>query len=203
MAEEDKERPKDDEDEEKEGEEDLSSPEGGFNKKKKIIVIGAVTALLLVGGGAGLYFTGVFGGQEAATEATNEHGAPTRKTAVSNSHGHGAPSEEGDDEDHGNTPVFFSLGDILVNLSGGGKRPNFLKIKVNLELADPKDLEAIEALKPRIIDNFQIYLRELRVEDLRGSAGLYRLREELLLRVTEAAHPVRIRDVLFQEMLVQ
>ena len=40
-------------------------------------------------------------------------------------------------------------------------------------------------------------------EDLRGSAGMYRLREELLMRVTEAAQPVRVHDVLFQEMLVQ
>jgi flagellar FliL protein len=41
------------------------------------------------------------------------------------------------------------------------------------------------------------------MEDLRGSAGMYRLREELLMRVTEAAQPIRVRDVLFQEMLVQ
>ncbi len=61
----------------------------------------------------------------------------------------------------------------------------------------------IESIKPRIVDNFEVYLRELRIDDLRGSAGMYRLREELLMRVTEAAQPVRVRDVLFQEMLVQ
>ena len=99
--------------------------------------------------------------------------------------------------------VYFSLGDQLVNLSGEGKHPNFLKVKISLELADEKDLPLMESIKPRIIDNFQVYLRELRIDDLRGSAGMYRLREELLMRVTEAAAPVRIRDVLFQEMLVQ
>ncbi|MFX9073467.1 flagellar basal body-associated FliL family protein, partial [Acinetobacter baumannii] len=56
---------------------------------------------------------------------------------------------------------------------------------------------------PRIIDNFQVYLRELRLDDLKGSAGMYRLREELLLRVNMAAQPVKIKDVLFKEMLVQ
>jgi len=56
---------------------------------------------------------------------------------------------------------------------------------------------------PRIIDNFQVYLRELRLEDLRGSAGMYRLREELLTRVVAAAQPVRVKDVLFKEMLIQ
>ena len=100
-------------------------------------------------------------------------------------------------------PVYFSLGDLLVNLSGEGKHPNFLKVKISLELADEKDVPLMDAIKPRIIDNFQVYLRELRIEDLRGSAGMYRLREELLTRVTEAAQPVRVRDVLFQEMLVQ
>jgi flagellar FliL protein len=102
-----------------------------------------------------------------------------------------------------NKPVYFSLGDLLVNLSGEGKHPNFLKVKISLELADEKDMPLMEAIKPRIVDNFQVYLRELRIEDLRGSAGMYRLREELLMRVTEAAQPVRVRDVLFQEMLVQ
>jgi flagellar protein FliL len=61
----------------------------------------------------------------------------------------------------------------------------------------------LQAVMPRVIDNFQVYLRELRVEDLRGSAGVYRLREELLVRVNSAAAPVKVRDVLFKEMLVQ
>jgi flagellar FliL protein len=56
---------------------------------------------------------------------------------------------------------------------------------------------------PRIMDNFQVYLRELRIEDLKGSAGMYRLREELLVRVNAAAAPAKVRDVLFKEMLVQ
>lgn len=158
------------------------SAEGGKKKlsKKMLIIIGAVGVLLCLGTGAGLYFAGVFGGGDSKKEES--------ESSSSSEKGHGA---------------FFSLGDILVNLSGEGKHPNFLKIKVSLELADPKDVPLIEAIKPRIIDNFQVYLRELRIEDLRGSAGLYRLREELLLRVTEAAQPIRVRDVLFQEMLVQ
>jgi len=56
---------------------------------------------------------------------------------------------------------------------------------------------------PRIIDNFQVYLRELRIDDLKGSAGMYRLREELLTRVNAAAQPAKINAVLFKEMLIQ
>jgi len=58
-------------------------------------------------------------------------------------------------------------------------------------------------LLPRIIDNFQVYLRELRVGDLKGSAGIYRLREELLTRVNSAIAPSKVKGVLFKEMLVQ
>ena len=157
--------------------------EGGKKKpsKKTLIIIALAGLLVLVAGTVGtLFVLGAFG-----HKATPEETAAAEEAALK-----------------GKT-VYVALGDLLVNLSGEGKHPNFLKIKVSLELADPKDQPMIEAIKPRIIDNFQVYLRELRIEDLRGSAGLYRLREELLLRVTEAAQPVRVRDVLFQEMLVQ
>ena len=64
-------------------------------------------------------------------------------------------------------------------------------------------MRRIEQLRPRIIDNFQVYLRELRIDDLRGSAGIYRLREELLARVNAAVYPARVEQVLFKEVLVQ
>ena len=101
------------------------------------------------------------------------------------------------------TPVFFELPDMVVNLNSSGRKIHFLKISVSLELADEADLDQVEIVLPRIIDNFQVYLRELRIEDLHGSDGIYRLREELLRRVNIAAHPVKINDVLFKEMLVQ
>ena len=100
-------------------------------------------------------------------------------------------------------PAFFDIPELLVNINAGGKRAGFLKISVSLEVEDAEKVPQIQAILPRIIDNFQTYLRELRLEDLKGSAGLYRLREELLLRVNAAAAPAKITDVLFKEMLVQ
>jgi flagellar FliL protein len=149
-------------------------------KKKKMIMIGVIVAvILLAGGGGGAYYMmSKKAAEQSAAEAAKEADAKTKT-------------------------VYYSLGDMIVNLSGEGKHPNYLKVKISLELADEKDLPLMDTIKPRIVDNFQVYLRELRIEDLRGSAGMYRLREELLMRVTEAAQPVRVRDVLFQEMLVQ
>ena len=92
---------------------------------------------------------------------------------------------------------------MLINLNTTGRRPTFLKISIALQIAREIDRTELDRIMPRIIDNFQVYLRELRLEDLRGSAGMYRLREELLTRVVAAAQPVRIKDVLFKEMLIQ
>ena len=99
--------------------------------------------------------------------------------------------------------VFYEVPEILVNLNTGARKSTFLKIRVSLEVEKQSDIERIERMMPRIIDNFQVYLRELRVEDLKGSAGMYRLREEMLVRVSAAVAPAKINDVLFKEMLVQ
>src|SRR5712671_3479443 len=72
--------------------------------------------------------------------------------------------------------VFLDLPDLLVNLNSTGRKASFLKISISLDLEDQGDIVRIQAVMPRIIDNFQVYLRELRVEDLRGSGGIYRLR---------------------------
>jgi flagellar FliL protein len=56
---------------------------------------------------------------------------------------------------------------------------------------------------PRVMDAFQTYLREMRPNDLEGSAGLYRLRDELTRRVNLAVAPTKINAVLFKEIVVQ
>jgi flagellar protein FliL len=155
---------------------------------KKLILFIVLPVLIVIGGIAGVFFSGILSKKEPrvdAAAATEE--APTQR-----------PSPK--------QTVFFDMPDLIVNLNTGtsaARRTNFLKISVSLELENPGDIELVTQNMPRIIDNFQIYLRELRIDDLQGSAGLYRLREELLRRVNLAARPARVRDVLFKEMLVQ
>lgn len=162
-----------------EGQAGEEGAEGGKKRLsgKKLVLLYVLPALLLLGGlGAGAYF--MFFKRSAAEAA--QHDPPPRPPAV-----------------------FMNLPELIVNLNTGQRRANFLKINIALELAAQTDVPRIEAQMPRIIDTFQVYLRELRVEDLRGSAGMFRLREELLARVNAAAQPVRVTDVLFREMLVQ
>ena len=101
-------------------------------------------------------------------------------------------------------PVFLDVPDLLINLAGlPGERVQYLKIKVVLEVKEEKQLEAIKPSMPRVTDIFQTYLRELRVSDLNGSAGLFRLREELTRRVNAAVSPTQVNAVLFKEIIVQ
>lgn len=99
--------------------------------------------------------------------------------------------------------LFYELPDMTVNLSASPDRPQYLRVKITLEVDNAHVIEAIKPIMPRVIDTFQVHLRELRVTDLEGSAGLFRLREELTRRVNLAIAPNRIRAVLFRELVVQ
>jgi flagellar FliL protein len=114
-----------------------------------------------------------------------------------------------DDEKHAEAapvkpPSFVEVPDMLVNLvSAPGERVQYLKVKVVLEVKEEKNIEAIKPSMPRVTDIFQTYMRELRATDLNGSAGLFRLKEELTRRVNAAVAPIPVSAVLFKEIVVQ
>jgi flagellar FliL protein len=153
---------------------DAGKAKGKKLSPKMMIIAGAALAVVL-GGGVGGYFL-FFKHDEAKKE---EAAAP--KPAV-----------------------FVDMPDVLVNLANSGSdRTQYLKVKVVLELPDQNLVAQIQPLMPRVMDAFQTYLRELRPTDLDGSAGLYRLKEELTRRVNLAVAPNRITAVLFKEIVVQ
>jgi flagellar FliL protein len=164
---------------------------GAVRKKlsgKKLVLFIILPLLLLGGGGAAAYFL-LFAHDDkgkigASDQATHE--------------------EQSDDTaDDGKPPVFFDMDEMLVNLASSGPKPNYLKLKLALELGSQEDQKKLEEVLPRIVDQFQVYLRGVRVDDLQGSEGLQRLREELLMRARMAGKPVKIRDVLFKTVQVQ
>ena len=111
--------------------------------------------------------------------------------------------EQGDVVVEAKPPVFFDLPDMTVNLAGAKERSQYLRLEISLEVADEDVLETVKPFLPRVLDTFQVYLRELRVADLEGSAGIYRLKEELLRRINLAVHPAKVNDVLFRKLLIQ
>jgi flagellar FliL protein len=144
-------------------------------KGKLKLIIAVAGVLVILGGGAGWFFFFRHHGEEAHAEA------PPPKP-----------------------PTFVEVPDLLVNLVGlPGERVQYLKVKVVLEVKEEKQAEAIKPTLPRVTDIFQTYLRELRPTDLNGSAGLFRLKEELTRRVNVAIAPDQVNAVLFKEIVVQ
>lgn len=188
--------------------------EGGEKKKgPPLLLIAGGAVVLLLGAGAGLYFTGMLDSllgkapaDEHAEESADGHGDSKDKAKSKSKDGHSAKKDGGHGGGHGGeeeTGNFVAIPPMVVNLNTDDGTARFLKLTVQLELEDPADRAAVEAVMPRVVDQFQTYLRELRVKDLRGSSGMYRLQMELLWRVNQAADPVKVKDVLFQEILIQ
>jgi len=145
-----------------------------LSRKMMMMVAGGVIALGALGGGGYYFFL-------------DHHGATDVAAAP-----------------HVKPPVFVDMPEVLVNLSSsGGERTQYLKVKIALELPDEAVSAQIQPVMPRLLDTFQTYLRELRPNDLDGSAGLYRLKEELTRRVNASIAPNRINAVLFKEIVVQ
>ena len=147
----------------------------GIKKKAKLVIaLGVVFALVLLGGGIWL------GGLRLSP-----HKVVTIKT------------------DAFAQPVFVETPELITNLDAGPHRLSFVKVQCKIEVDHAGDVGKLSAAMPRIVDMIQTYLRETRPEELRSDAGTYRLREALLLRASLAISGVEVRDVLFEELIVQ
>lgn len=157
--------------------EEDAEEEGEVEEKKKpplLILIGAGVVLLLLIAGAAWFFL-FSGGGDSGEDAVAE-----AKPAY-----------------------FYDLPTMTVNLASEDDGEQFLKLTVALELDDEAMIEPLELRMPRVLDAFQVYLRELRRSDLEGSKGIYRLKEELRRRVNLAISPARVESILFKEILIQ
>jgi len=160
------------------GDEAEEAEGGAGGGKKKLILFGGIgLVVLLAAGGAAYYF--LMGGEPAPAPGGTDAPQEVQKPVV-----------------------FYDLPEMTVNLSTDG-RTTYLKVRIALEVENRAMIEQIEPYLPRILDAFQIYLRELRPADLEGSAGLFRLKEELLRRINLSVYPAKVEGVLFKEILVQ
>jgi flagellar FliL protein len=169
---------------------------GGISKKKMAIFI-MLPVLVIIGAVAGAYFMGYipkFGAAKKIDCDVVKEGDKDYDSCVKELAAQTAAQPPG---------TFVDIPDMIVNLSSTSKQPRFLKISLKVELESKDDAKTFQAIMPRVVDQFQTYLRELRLDDLKGSSGMYRMKLELLSRVRAAAPDVKVRAVLFQEILVQ
>ena len=190
-------------DEDDEDDEDEDDGEGKLPQKAskaKLFIIIGVVLLLVVGGAGAAYFMGFLdplletGSEEGEEPPAGE--APPEQTEEAAAE---APSETVGMAD----AVFYEIPEMVVNLNVPGSKPKFLKLQFNIVLTNAEDVPKVDARLAHILDNCQSYLRELRVEDLKGSAGMSRMREGVLLRVTASVAPIQVLDVLFKQVLVE
>ena len=147
-------------------------------RRGKLLLLVALP-VLLGAGGAGAWFAGLLPGKgHDAHDGAATAAAPAK-------------------------PIFVDMPDIVANLNAPGRRSSYIKLRSKLEVARAADARALQEAMPRLQDLFTTYLREVRPEELRGSAGTYRLREELMVRAGLAAPPAQVTDVLFVELLLQ
>jgi flagellar FliL protein len=171
-------------DKEKDGAAEGAEPtkKSKFSGKKLVLFIVLPVLLLAIGGGVGGWFY-LDGKKKAAEEAAAQSNEPPPPPPPK-------PS------------LFVDLPEMLINLNTGTRQAAYLKMRIALEVDDPETVKKLEEVMPRVLDSFQTFLRELRTDDLSGSAGLYRVKEELLVRISSTLQPMPVKDVLFKEMLV-
>jgi flagellar FliL protein len=191
---------------------------------KTLVLFIILPALLVLGGGGAAAFM-LLGGKPAEAaehgEAKDGHAEkkPEKKPAKKDDHGggggdHGAAAAAdatGEDLEMGRlldceegNPCYYAMPDLIVNLAAvEGQREQSLKLDLVLESSDPANFDAVPAAMPRLKDQLNSFLRELRVEDLNGSAGTYRLRRELMKRFNVVMAPAKVDAVLIEGMLIQ
>ena len=183
----------------------LEGPDGddGHGKKKlpmMLIIIAAAVVVVLGGGGTAAF---LLLHKPAAPAAADKK----PKAAKGDKKKDDAAGKKGDATgpqvtDGPDGVVFYTLPDVVVNMQTADGRPSFLKLKLTLELPDHDTVDVLNPNMPRLTDMFQVFLRELRPEDLAGSQGGYQLRTEILRRGNLVIAPSRINSVLIEEMLV-
>ena len=189
-----------------EGEGDAA--EAPAKKKIPLLFIIIPAALVVLGGGGATAFLMM---KPKPAEASGGHAAPAKddKKAKKEGGGHGGGKEGEAAPGAGKIAAgpdgvtFYTLPDMIVNIQSADGRPTYLKLRLTLEMKDASVASHLQAEAPRMQDMFQSFLRELRPEDLAGSAGSYQLRAEILRRVNLIAAPGKVDAVLIEEMLVQ
>ncbi len=172
--------------------------EGAAPAKKKppmVLIAAAAGAVVVLGGGGATAFL-LLGSHGAHAEGAKAKPKPHKKADEKGKDGK-SPISEGPDG-----VVYYTMPDITANMQTADGKPGYIKLKLAFELPDAAAADEIEPNAPRLNDMFQTFLRELRPEDLSGSAGSYQLRMEILRRVNLVIAPAKVNAVLIEEMLV-
>jgi flagellar FliL protein len=145
------------------------------------LVIILVAAVLVLGGGGFLAYTKFLAHPPAAEEVA---GQETKKEAESV------------------IGEMLVMEPFVVNLADPkGKR--YLKVKIELELANKEAVDKATKASPKLRDMVIMMLTSLGFEEIMTPEGKIRVRDELLIRFNEILQPDHIKNIYFTEFVVQ
>lgn len=147
------------------------------DRKKLLITAGAAAALLAGVGGGAWWMLRDKGSEHEAVE-------PSAATDVDSS-------------------SYIEVPTVIVNLRGSDGQARFLKLRFIIVAADSGRVNDIKDRLPVLLDALQPFLRELRPDDLNGSAAVFRIKEEMMARATQALGAGGVRDMLIQDLVQQ
>lgn len=159
---------------------DVPADEAPPKKSKLPLILGVVLALAGGGGGFFAVSSGIIGGSADHTHAESSH----------------------DEVEAEELPeiAFVPLDPLVVSLPAGGASTH-LRFSAQLEVS-PNYIEEVEALKPRVVDVLNGYLRAVEVSELRDPSVLVKLRGQMLRRVQVVVGDGRVRDLLIMEFVL-
>lgn len=157
------------------------APEDKSGKGGKLpLILGLVLALL--GGGSGFFAvqTGIFGGSgDASDQAKPKDTVPPHESL---------------------SVSFVTIDPLVISLPGNNGRDH-LRFAAHLEVP-PTFVAEVEAIKPRIVDVLNGYLRAIDIAELEDPTALVRLRGQMLRRVQVVAGEGRVKDLLIMEFVL-
>ncbi|WP_404479620.1 flagellar basal body-associated FliL family protein [Novosphingobium sp. BL-52-GroH] len=156
--------------------------------KGRLIAIAVVVVGMLAGAGGVYWYT-----QSGKPDHAEEKRAEAEDPAAEG----GAEGEAADP-----SASYIEVPPMMVNLRGGGAQAKFVKLRFVIVAADGK-VDAVKARLPVVLDALQPFVRELRPDDLDGAAAVFRIKEEMMRRSTEALGKGMVRDVLIQDLIQQ
>jgi flagellar protein FliL len=100
--------------------------------------------------------------------------------------------------------VLMGMGEIIVTLRGeGAQSPRYLRIAIDLELADQSAVQTATARLPILRDTVIMTLTERTAADLSRPEGMKGLRDELMRRLDEKLPGDILRHIYFSDLVIQ
>lgn len=98
--------------------------------------------------------------------------------------------------------LYHDFDGILVGLYTADNQRSFLKVSFSIQMSDEATMDALTSKSPIVRDAVQLFLRELRPEELSGTAGVLMIKTEFIKRINKIISPMKIDDILFKELLL-